>query len=79
MSLKRQSNILYALFFIAKPGIAEMNDSLVDNPFCIQLPGNPEKNSEYISNAIKSFEFSHKIESWSDLAVRYEVREFDLS
>jgi hypothetical protein len=79
MSIKRESDILYVLSFIPKSGIAEKNDTLVDNPFCIHLPGNPINNPDYITNAIKLFESNNNIESWSDLAVSYDVRKIDRS
>ena len=79
MSLKRESDILFALFFIPKTNVTDPSDRLVDNPFCVQLPGNPEKNPDYITNAITTFESNNNVKSWRELAISYDVRKIDLS
>ena len=42
--------------------------------FNILLPGNPEKNPEFVDSAIKTFEANHGVKSWLEVAASHEIK-----
>ena len=70
---EREKDTIYYLDFIPKNGQPTGRTTLLDDPWCVRLPRNPENKPELIDDAIRTFEKNHEVESWSDVASEYKV------
>lgn len=64
---------IYALFFTPKFAEIKNNGAFFDNPWCIHLIGNPEAKPDLITEAVKTFEAKHQVESWESIAIGFKV------
>lgn len=74
--LDREKDTIYWLVFLPIEGMvttsAEQAD-LWNSQWRVNLPGNPEKNPEFIDRAIVSFKANRGIKSWREVATDYRV------
>jgi len=70
---EREKDTIYYLDFTPKDGSPTGRTTLLNDPWCVRLPGNPKNRPELIEGAIQAFEAKHEVESWTEVASRHEV------
>lgn len=69
MAFEREKDTIYYLDFVPKDGQPTKHSTLLNDPWCVRLFGNPEDKPELIEDAIRTFEECHKVDSWRKIAV----------
>lgn len=70
---EREKDTIHFLEFFPKDERKVSRTTLLDDPWCVKLPGNPSANSLFVDAAIKVFEAEHQVQSWSEVASRYQT------
>jgi hypothetical protein len=74
--LSMEKDTIYYLDFVPKDGRAVARSTLLNDPWCVVLPGKPEGHPEFIEDATRTFEKKHNVKSWDEVAVRRKVESF---
>lgn len=74
--LQMERDTVYWLCFVPKSGPAPSAQEDFDpsaSPWCIRLFGNPKRNPDFITLAVREFETKHNVKSWEELAIGHNV------
>lgn len=74
---EREKDTVYYLEFVPlDANIKVHRTTLLNDPWTIRLFSSPKDNPQIIEEALRRFEANHKVKSWNEIAVSYQVNSF---
>ena len=73
-----EKDTVYWLYFLPKTAAiltqSQEEADLWKSQWRVQLPGNPENDPEMVPRAISRWEIDRGVNSWDEIAIRYEIK-----